>query len=102
LEPRASQSTLLLRADGKAVVPFGSMRHPPFDTVEARDELRQTLNTMEGVHIKSHRMRYWPSFAISHLEDPKNLATLVSVLDRIATETRAASPKEATPKEVPA
>ena len=87
LEPKGIQSTISVKAWGDVVVGFGNMRHPPFDTDAARDELRLALNEMEGVDIPEDRLRGWPSFPLSILEDPANLARLVAVLDRIATES---------------
>ena len=77
------------------MVHFGNMRHPPFDTPAAREELRCSLNEMEGVDIPANQLRYWPRFPLSVLEDPANLARLVAVLDRLATESHTARPIEA-------
>ena len=87
LEPKGIQSTISIKARGDVVVHFGTMRHPPFDTVPARDALRRALNEMDGVDIPASQLRYWPRFPISVLEDAANLARLVRVLDRIATES---------------
>lgn len=87
LEPKGTQSTISVWASGDVVVHFGNMRHPPFDTDTAREELRIALNKIEGVDIPTSQLRYWPRFPIAVLEDPENLARLVGVLDRIATES---------------
>ena len=92
LEPKGIQNTVSVKAAGDVVVGFGSMRHPPFDTDAAREELRKALNEMHGVHIPRRQLHYWPRFPISVLEDPANLARLVAVLDRIVTESHAAQP----------
>lgn len=92
LEPKGIQSTISIRARGEVIVHFGNMRHPPFDTEAARDDLRLALNAMEGVDIPASQLRYWPRFPLSVLEDPANLARLVAVLDRIATESTTAPP----------
>ncbi len=97
LEPRGSQPTISIHADGRVVAWFGSMRQPPFDTPEARHELRLMLNQMDGVNIPAGKLRYWPSFPLAVLEDPANLARLVAVLDRIATESHSAERAEAAP-----
>ncbi len=68
------------------------MRHPPFDTPAAREELRCSLNEMEGVDIPANQLRYWPRFPLSVLQQPANLARLVAVLDRLATESHTARP----------
>ena len=99
LEPKGVQSTISIKASGEVVVQFGNMRHPPFDTDEARDELRLALNEMEGVDIPASQLRYWPKFPISVLEEPANLARLVAVLDRIAMESHAASPAPGVPSQ---
>jgi endonuclease/exonuclease/phosphatase family metal-dependent hydrolase len=90
LEPKGIQYTISIRARGEVVVHFGNMRHPPFDTKAARNVLRHALNEMDGVDISWAQLRYWPRFPISVLEDPANLARLVGVLDRIATESHPA------------
>jgi len=95
LEPKGVQNTISIRARGEVVVHFGNMRHPPFDTPAAREELRCSLNEMEGVDIPANQLRYWPRFPLSVLEDPANLARLVAVLDRLATESHTARPIEA-------
>jgi endonuclease/exonuclease/phosphatase family metal-dependent hydrolase len=92
LEPRGIQFTIAIRARGDVVVQFGSMRHPPFDTEAARNELRIALNGMHGMHISHRQVNRWPSFPLAVLEDPGNLARLVAVLDRIATESHAVAP----------
>ena len=92
LEPRGTQSTISARARGDIVVQFGNMRHPPFDTDAARNELRIALNEMDGVEIPESQLNGWPTFPLLVLEDPANLLRLVGVLDRIATESYAARP----------
>lgn len=92
LEPKGIQSTISIRALGGVVVHFGNMRHPPFDTPDAREELRVALNGMDGVDIAANELRYWPRFPLSVLEDPANFARLVAVLDRIATESHTVRP----------
>ncbi len=87
LEPRGSQATISVRVRGDVVVQFGSMRHPPFDSESARDELRIALNKMDGVDIPTSKLRYWPTFPISALEEPTDLERLVAVLNRIADES---------------
>jgi len=90
LEPRGTQSTISARARGDVVVGFGNMRHPPFDTDAARNELRLALNAIEGVDIPESQLGGWPTFPLAVLEDPANLVRLVAVLDRIAAESHAA------------
>ena len=92
LEPKAIQFTISVRARGDVVVQFGNMRHPPFDTEAARNELRLALNEMDGVDIPANKLRWWPTFPLSVLEDPRNLGRLVAVLDRIANESHPALP----------
>jgi len=92
LEPKGIQSTISIRAGGDVIVQFGNMRHPPFDSLAARNELRRALNLMEGVDVPYSQLRYWPRFPISILENPENLALLVTVLDRVATESTTAPP----------
>ena len=87
-EPRGSQPTISIHADGSAVVWLGGMRHPPFDSEAARNELRNALNEMDGVHIHRRQVNGRPRFPLSVLEDPANMLRLVAVLDRIATESR--------------
>ncbi len=94
LEPKGIQSTISVKAAGDVVVQFGNMRHPPFDTDAARDELRRSLNEMDGVHIPRRQLRYWPMFPFAILEEPANLGRLVAVLNGIATESHAAPPVE--------
>lgn len=96
LEPKGIQYTISVRARGDIVVHFGSMRHPPFQTEIARNELRLELNQMAGVDIEASELSRWPSFPISVLEDPANLVHLVAVLDRIATESRTVAPPDGT------
>lgn len=94
LEPKGIQYTISVRARGDVVVQFGNMRHPPFQTEADHNELRLALNEMAGVDIGASELSRWPSFPISVLEDPANLALLVAVLDRIATESHTARPLE--------
>ncbi len=89
-EPRGSQPTISIHADGQVVVWLGAMRLPPFDTEPARQELRHAINAMSGVHLHRSRVNGWPRFALAHLEDSGNLLKLVAVLDRIADETHVA------------
>ena len=97
LEPRGTQPTISLHADGRVVVWFGSMRQPPFDTEAARHELRRALNEMDGVHLSSRQANSWPRFQLAFLEEPANLVRLVAVLDRIATESRHAETTSSVP-----
>jgi hypothetical protein len=94
LEPRGTQSTISVRAGGDVVVGFGGMRHPPFDTEAARNELRLALNAIDGVDIPESGLSGWPTFPIAVLEDPADLVRLVAVLDRIAAESHTARPVE--------
>jgi endonuclease/exonuclease/phosphatase family metal-dependent hydrolase len=94
-EPRGSQSTISIHADGRVVVWLGGMRHPPFDAEAARHELRRALNAMDGVHLHRTRVNGWPRFALARLEEPGNLLKLVEVLDRIAEETHTIAPAAA-------
>jgi len=55
--------------------------------LEVREELRLALNEMDGVDIPAGKLRYWPAFPLAVIEEPANLARLVAVLDRIATES---------------
>jgi endonuclease/exonuclease/phosphatase family metal-dependent hydrolase len=87
LEPRGSQSTISIHADGRVVVWLGAMRHPPFDTEAARSDLLRELNEIPGVHLPPRQVNGWPRFALAVLEEPANLVRLVAVLDRIATES---------------
>jgi hypothetical protein len=94
LEPKGLQYTISARARGEIKVHFGGMKHPPFDTDAARDELRAALNAMDGVNLPRLSVSHWPTFPISVLEDPANLARLVAVLDRVATESHTVPPIE--------
>ena len=87
LEPRGSQPTISIHADGQVVVWLGGMHQPPFDTEAGREELRQALNELDGVHVHRRQVKGWPRFPLSVLENPANLLRLVAVLDRIATES---------------
>jgi endonuclease/exonuclease/phosphatase family metal-dependent hydrolase len=88
-EPRASEVMLSIHADGRVVAWLGSLRLPPFDTEDARHELRRALNEMDGVHIRGRQVNGWPSFPQARLENPSNMIKLVGVLDRIAAYTNA-------------
>lgn len=99
LEPRGSQPTISIHADGTVVVWLGAMRHPPFDTESARHELRRAINELDGVHLPSRQVSGWPRFPISALEDTANLPRLVAVMDRIATESHTVRPIEIAPVE---
>jgi endonuclease/exonuclease/phosphatase family metal-dependent hydrolase len=94
LEPRGSQPTISIHADGTVVVWLGAMRHPPFDTEPARHGLRRAINELDGVHLPSRQVNGWPRFALSALEDTANLLRLVAVMDRIATESHTVRPIE--------
>ena len=88
LEPKAVLTLLSIHAAGEVVIHFGGMRHPPFDDAGGRDDLRVALNEIIGVDISGASIRGWPRFPITVLDDPSNLAKLVAVMDRLATETR--------------
>jgi hypothetical protein len=88
LEPKGVLTLLSIHASGDVVIHFGGMRHSPFDAEGAREELRVLLNRMDGVEIPASSVRGWPRFPITVLVNPSNLATLVAVMDRLATETR--------------
>ena len=94
LEPRGSEVMLSIHADGRVVVWLGSMRLPPFDTEDARHELRRSLNKMVGVHIHRRQVNGWPRFRLPALEHPSSLLRFVAVLDRIASESRGAAPAD--------
>ena len=94
LAPKGSQPTIAIRARGDIVIQFGGMKQPPFDTTAARDELRLVLNEIEGVDIGSWQLSRWPTIPLAVLEDPANLARLVAVLDRLATESHTFAPGE--------
>ncbi|MBA2253507.1 MAG: endonuclease/exonuclease/phosphatase family protein, partial [Chloroflexi bacterium] len=100
LEPKGIQYTISVRARGDVVVQFGNMRHPPFDTEAARDELRVALNTIAGVDIPAGQLRRLPTFPLAVLADPANLLGMVAVLDRIATESHTASAMTGVPSHV--
>jgi endonuclease/exonuclease/phosphatase family metal-dependent hydrolase len=91
-EPRGSQMTLSIHADGQIVVWLGGMRQPPFNEQSGREQLRQLLNELDGVHIHRRQVNGWPRFQLSILDDPVNLLALVSVLDRIADESQTIPP----------
>jgi hypothetical protein len=75
------------------------MRHPPFNTEAARNELRLALNAIDGVDIPESGLSGWPTFPIAILEDPANLVRLVAVLDRIAAESHGARAVEGLSRE---
>jgi hypothetical protein len=72
------------------VIQFGGMKQPPFDSIEARDELRLMLNEIDGVDIGSWQLSRWPTIQLAVLEDPASLSRVVAVLDRIAVDSRPA------------
>src|SRR4051794_11880906 len=80
-----------VKARGDVIVQFGSMRHPPFDSDVARNELRLVLNAIDGVDIAESQLHRGPTVRLAVLEAPDNLAKLVAVLDRLADESRAVS-----------
>lgn len=94
-EPRGSQMTLSIHAAGHVVVWLGGMRCPPFHDRAGREQLRQLLNELDGVHVHWRQAEGWPRFPIEHLEDPTNLRKLVAVLDWIAEESHTVTPDEA-------
>ena len=94
-EPRGSQMTLSIHADGRVVVWLGGMRCPPFDEKPGREQLRKLLNELDGVHVHWRQVNGWPRFPLARLEDPANLLKLVAVLDRIAEESHSVTPPEA-------
>jgi len=88
LAPKGSQPTIAARARGDLVIQFGGMHLPPFDTEAGRNELRLALNEIEGVKIEPWQLSRWPTIPLTVLRDRANLARLVGVLDRIATESQ--------------
>ena len=87
LEPKGVQSMISVKARGDVVVQFGSMRHPPFDTAAGRNELRLALNEIDDVDIADSQLNRWPTFPLAVLQDAENIARLVGVLDRLASES---------------
>ena len=94
-EPRGSQMTISIHADGQVVVWLGGMSCPPFDERSGREELRKLLNELDGVHVHHRQVNGWPRFPLERLEDPANLLKLVAVLDRIAEESHSVTLPEA-------
>ena len=72
-EPRGSQMTISIHADGQVVAWLGGMRLPPFDEKPGRARLRKLLNELDGVHVHHRQVNGWPRFPIERLEDPANL-----------------------------
>ncbi len=92
-EPRGSQMSLSIHADGAVVVWLGGMRCPPFDERPGRERLRKLLNELDGVHVHHRQVNGWPRFPIQRLyEDPANLMKLVAFLDCIAEESHTTTP----------
>jgi hypothetical protein len=100
LEPRGSQPTISIHADGTVVVWLGAMRYPPFDTESTRHELRRAINELVGVHLPSRQVNGWPRFPLTALVDTANLLRLVAVMDRIATESHTVQPIESARPEI--
>ena len=94
-EPRGSQMTISIHADGQVVVWLGGMRCPPFDEKPGRERLRKLLNELDGVHVHHRQVNGWPRIPIERLEDLPNLLKLVAVLDRVAEESHTITLPEA-------
>jgi endonuclease/exonuclease/phosphatase family metal-dependent hydrolase len=87
-EPKAVMNLFSIRADGQVVIHLGGMRVEPFDTPAGRAGILRTLNGMDGVAISENEVYGWPRFPIEVLAEPESLARFVSVIDRLAGDTR--------------
>jgi hypothetical protein len=74
-------------AKGTLDVSFQYMSHPPFDTVAGREPLREMLNAIPGVGIRSDRLVGRPSIPLATLIDSAALERFLAVLDRAVDET---------------
>lgn len=80
--------SISVRASGDVVVQFQYMLHPPFDTPEGRESLRQQLNAIPGIDLPADRLNGRPTFPLAVLEEPNRREQLIEFLDRIVDETR--------------
>ena len=60
----------------------------PFDQLEKRRELMERLNQIDGVKITEERLNRRPSFALSELAKPGNLAMFLGVFDWFLGEVK--------------
>lgn len=64
---------------------------PPFDTVEARNEVRRSLNEIEGVELGEDRLGGRPSVPLGVLADSRKVARFLAVFAEVVARTRAAA-----------
>ena len=77
-------------AAGDLHMSFQYMGHPPFDSPEGREPLREMLNAIDGVQIPAARLRGRPRIPLDVLARGDGVPRLLEVLDRIVDETCAA------------
>ncbi|WP_062428455.1 GmrSD restriction endonuclease domain-containing protein [Herbidospora daliensis] len=63
-------------------IPFGALlKHPPFDDLALREELRTRLNDAPGVDIPVAKLNLYPSIPNTRLADPAVFDVVVATLD---------------------
>ena len=88
--PAGLQWTFSIRTRGDVVVQFQYMTEP-FDTVEAREELRRRINdAVPGVTIPPDRLNGRPSIALQHLIDDATRTALLATFSGLVERTRTA------------
>ena len=79
---------LTLYPSGRSEVVFQHLaRRPPFDDPALREQLRQRLNTVEGVDLPAAKIELRPSFPLAVLNSPVNRGQLIEHLKWFRTIT---------------
>jgi hypothetical protein len=89
-EPKVGMTLFSIHADGHVVIHLGGMRLEPFDAPTCRNDILRALNAMDGVDFSEREVCRWPRFPIEVLANPESLGKFVTVIDRLAAETRPA------------
>ena len=87
-EPKAVQSLISVHACGDVVIHFGAIRHRPSTTMPRVVSCASSSTRWRALTFHLRASVAQRGSPITVLEDPSNLARLVSVIDRLATATR--------------
>ena len=91
--PAGLQWSFSVRTRGDVVVQFQHMTEP-FDTVEARDEVRTGINdAIAGAEIPAERLEGRPTIALRRLVDDETRTAFLAVFADLVEKSRAAKPR---------
>lgn len=88
--PGGTQFTFSVRTRGDVVIQFQWMK-PPYDTIDAREVLRQQINEAIGLpfaEIGADRLAGRPTIALEHLVDQQRRRAFLDVFSAMIAKTR--------------